>query len=165
MTEKEKIGRELREWLDKDPQYCMILIPYALQIGVITNEEAEICRADLERYYNITGATSDHRNKVFSAIIPELGFSACKILYNIVCQLPDRHAKDYALFPDDVKIRKQFDGMGSIQYYTYINGLVTDGYISKGKQDGRKTYIIHFDKMESVYEKSTKNIVNNNGIQ
>jgi len=157
MTEKQKIGNELRVWLDKDPQYCMILIPMALQMGVITEEQAEICKADLELYYQARGLTNKHRTEAFAALMPILGFSRLKILYNMVEQLPYRHAGGTAFYSDDKAITKKFDGMGSIAYYKYVNDLCDMGYIIKSKREGKKVYIIDFGKLENEYQKTVKN--------
>ena len=156
MTEKQKIGHELRTWLDKDPQYCMILIPMALQMGVIDEAEAAICKADLEVYYQSRGMTNKHRTEAFSALLPFLGFSRLKILYNLVEQLPYRHAGGTSLHPDDKAIIKKFEKMGSIAYYRYINELCDLGYIIKGKKTGKKVYTIDFGKMENVYQGTLK---------
>lgn len=156
---KEEIGRELRKFIDSDPQYCRMLIPYAFQKGTITREEAEIAFKDLNDYYEKTQKTDTTKMRKLSALLPVLGFSKLKVLYNLIEQLPSRVYKDFELFPDDKKIMGTFTKIKPIEYYGIITNLVKLGYIAKGKQEGKKTYIINFKKIdETVSLKQEKTI-------
>jgi len=163
MTEREKIGREIFHWIDKDPNYTRVLIPYALQIGAITVEEAEICKIDLEKYYKKKGVKNTHRDEVFMALMPVLGFSKSRILYQLVENLPKYHAGELTTFSHDESIRKTFKGMSTASYYKYIKELRDSGFIQQIKVDGKKAYKISFTLMDKIYNES-KSILNKNGI-
>lgn len=147
---KSEIGLELRKFLDIDPQYCRMLIPYAYQKGAITREEAEIAFKDLNEYYEKTQKTDTTKMQKLSALLPVLGFSKLKVLYNLIEQLPSRVYKDFEMFPDDKKIMGTFAKIKPIEYYGIITSLVKLGYIAKGKQEGKKTYIINFAKIDEI---------------
>ena len=151
---KSEIGNELRKFLDIDPQYCRMLIPYAYQKGTITREEAEIAYKDLNEYYKETQKTDTAKMQKLSALLPVIGFSKLKVLYNLIEQLPSRVYKDFEMFPDDKKIMGTFAKIKPIEYYGIITNLVKLGYISKGKQEGKKTYIINFDKIDETVRKN-----------
>ena len=147
---KEEIGRELRKFIDSDPQYCRMLIPYAFQKGTITREEAETAYKDLNDYYEKTQKTDTTKMRKLSSLLPVLGFSKLKVLYNLIEQLPSRVYKGFELFPDDKKIMGTFTKIKPIEYYGIIANLVKLGYIAKGKQEGKKTYIINFKKIDEM---------------
>ena len=158
MTEKQQIGLEILEWINKDQNYTRLLIPYALSIGAITEEQASICKAELDAYYRETGQTATHRDEVFMALMPILGFSKCKVLYQLVMQLPKYHYERTTFKAHDEEIRKSFPGMSTHVYFKIVKELIEEGYITK--ESGRnkvKLYTVNFPVLESKYKDSVKN--------
>ena len=98
----------------------------------------------------MTQKTDTTKMQKLSALLPVLGFSKLKVLYNLIEQLPARIYKDFELFPDDKKIMGTFAKIKPIEYYGIITSLVKLGYIAKGKQEGKKTYINNFAKIDEM---------------
>jgi len=153
MTEREKIGKEIFTWIDKDPMYTLVLIPYAVSIGAITPDEGSACKKDLEEYYEKNKVEKTHKDKVFMVIFPILGFSKSKVLYNLITQLPDYVVDGTTLRINEDHILKQFDNMSTHAFYRIMNELESDGYITKGKNKGKKVYTINFNAIEDTYNK------------
>jgi hypothetical protein len=153
VNDKKSIGKEILYWIDRDEQYTRLLIPYALSVGAITEDEAEKCKADLNAYYADKPKTKKNE---LGNLIPSIGFAMTKILYNIVDQLPQYQAYDTTLYAHDTKIIKSFDKMGTMAYYSMVDSLQTMGFITKGKHDKKKTYTINFKVIEEAIKTAKK---------
>ena len=52
---KAELSQEIELWIDHDQAYCDFLLYYGQQMNLITSQELDICREDLNAYWKIRG--------------------------------------------------------------------------------------------------------------
>jgi len=153
-NEKRSIGMELAKWMQHDKMYCYTLVVYALQEGLITEDEAKTAKEELDKYYEKDNEVDKNKNKYMMALFKKHGFSPIKVLWRLIEQFPNKCIGDPVnceFKPNNDKIIKDTD-IPSVSYYEIINNIIEWGYLSKrmDKKHGL-IYRIHFDAIMKEY--------------
>lgn len=158
MEERNKILKEILTWLEYDKQYVYTLNVYALQQGLITEQEALQVKETLDKHYSLTSNKQSKANKYMMKVFEEIGFSKTKVLWNLIDQFPKYivgKPEDCTFIAhDESNIRKL--KVSSIKYYNVINELEKLGYIKKKMINSKMTYKIDFLKIKNMSEKADK---------
>lgn len=148
---KESIGIEIFKWMEKDQQYVYTLNAYALQKGIITEEEALIVKNELDDYYK--NKPTQEKNKYMLSAFEKIGFSNTKVLWELIVQFPTHSYGDInngELIPDNEGIMKKWK-IPSIDYYKIINILIDNEYLFKRNVEKKLIYKINFIKLKQDY--------------
>ena len=133
---KEAIGAELLLWRDSDPAYTLTLVPLALHKGLITEKEAELAKADLDKYYQKIADQAElvkkYKSEKMLKVFQLLGFSPTKLLWRIIEAFP----KYYNGEPSECIIRVPHKllikelGFSSKDYYTFLTLIEGSGFLT-----------------------------------
>jgi len=156
-NERNNIIRELAQWMNHDRLYAYTLNVYALQEGLITEEEANNVKGLLDQRWQEDIDTEKNKNKYMMAIFKKHGFSFTKVLWRLIEQFPTRSVGDPAdatFHPNNDKIIKD-TGIPSVSYYEIINNIISAGYMSKEIKNKSLIYKINFPAIMAVVSETT----------
>ena len=156
---KEAIAREIYQFMDVDPVYALTLIPLALQKNLITQQEAEKAKKDLDGYYQDIARQTEEikstKNARMLEVFKVVGYSATKVLWQIIDQFPKRCTGN----PNRFELKVNHEGImkktkiRSLDYYGYLAKLLEAGYISHNTGN---IYAINFPFLTQVIQTKTE---------
>lgn len=150
---KESIAHEIYTFMDADPVYALTLIPLALQKNLITQQEAEKAKKDLDGYYQEIARQTEEikatKNTRMMEVFKVVGYSPTKILWQMIDQFPKRCTGDpnrFELKVNHEAIMKKTK-IRSIDYFNYLLKLQSADYIQKVDKN---IYSINFPLLTQV---------------
>lgn len=155
MTEKQQVGLEISKFMATDKAYTYTVAFWAFQEGIIDGDEYTIVKNGLDEFYakdEVEESKKKEANKYMLKVLDVIGFTPTKILWRLIEQFPTRGVGDpanFELLPDNNKIIKDTN-IPSVDYFTLIDKIISNGFMEKGKHDKKMTYKINFHKIMSL---------------